>query len=174
MKRVLLWPSAALIIFAFAVLGIFGWWRITYDRQFDAMREAIAHRADLTVIKHWRHEDIVLEDFGFLVRSTATDFWIDIVDATSVRMPDDEIAGLLIRFEGDKGSRAVSIYSPYWKEHGLPKVKTTRAFLENAQMVVSALIKSPPPTTNLDSGPYAEHSMYLRIRIEARNSEPRQ
>jgi hypothetical protein len=172
MKRALLVLAALLLALAVGVLGLFVRWRVSYDDQFDALRSAIIARGRLPIVDQWRHEDITLEDFGFLVRSDVADFWIDITDDTRVRRPDDTLAGFVIQFEGDTGSRAISIYSPYWKNARMPQVKSYREFLEHAEMIVAQFKRHPPPVTNIDGGPFAEYAMYLRLRIRSKPQFP--
>lgn len=160
--RILSWVSLFLCV-AIAALAVK--MKLGYGREFDAFRDAIDQRGDLAVVDQWRHEDITLEDFGFLIWGRTGEFWIDINDDTRVRMPDDHVAGLLVQIGDGEGQRAISIDSPYWETAGLPRITSARDFLQNAETIIAKLKETPPAVTNLRVGFFAEYSLYLRVRL---------
>ena len=72
-RNVLVWlcvslPLIALIWMACFILNLtlpnYGW-EIGYFGQFNRVKHVIEEMPDVTIVDHWQHQDITLEDFGF-------------------------------------------------------------------------------------------------------------
>ena len=55
-------------------LGLFVWFAVGprtvhYDAEFDFAQRQLGRPGAATIVDSWRHEDITLEDFGFVVRT---------------------------------------------------------------------------------------------------------
>ena len=55
-------------------LGLFVWFAVgpmtfNYDAEFDFVQRQLGRPGAVTIVDSWRHEDITLEDFGFVVRT---------------------------------------------------------------------------------------------------------
>ncbi len=71
-KTILALPAVAVLVF----IGMIGWvwidlnlpdqgWEFGYYGQFNRVKHVIEDMPGVTIIDHWQHKDISLEDFGF-------------------------------------------------------------------------------------------------------------
>jgi hypothetical protein len=136
-----------LLIFVILIGGLIGWYRLTYNRQFNALRGALEQNR-YEIIDQWRHEDISLEDFGFTARTQVGDFAIDILDGSDVRTPPDRITGIYVRFAGKNMPEAqpIAFDTDYWRSLHLPKMETLADLLKYMPQTLAALRASPPPS----------------------------
>lgn len=149
-----------------ALVGIwFGWYRFTYNWEFNALRRSLEeNRYEIT--GQWRHEDITLEDFGFTIKTTAGECCIDIRDGTQVRVPNDPIEGIGIHYPKEMELRAFLFDSDYWRNLRLPEIKTVSDLLKHLPHVLEAFRTSPPAISHpAGGGNNANHSKYLFLRI---------
>lgn len=60
-----------LFIISWLVIQISGFflpnygWEVGYYAQFNRVKNVIEHMKGITIIDHWQHKDVTLEDFGF-------------------------------------------------------------------------------------------------------------
>jgi hypothetical protein len=141
-------------------VGAAGYHWLTYYSGYNALLREIQRHPSLQIVDHWRHEDMTLEDFGFAVRSARATAFVDIVDGSSIRRPDDRAKGIAFHLRGEthrEGNafmairRFIEFDGVDWQQRGLPKVRSIAELLPHFDVIVHSLFTSPPLTST--SGP---------------------
>jgi hypothetical protein len=121
-----------------------------YNWEFNALKREIQKHGNLKIVKSWRNDDLILDDFGFTVSWSAGEFQINLFgdSASSIHRPSDRAAGLLMwRDDRPYGQEAVAFGDPYWKTHHLPAIENIAGFLEHSEEVLTTLATQPPDAT---------------------------
>lgn len=147
------------------------WRDASYYREFRAFKATIRDH-NLRVIGTWEYdEDFVLEDYGVKVATKTSEFWIDSRYNHRLQKSDESIVGVWVQHEGDGlQSRAFAVESQFWKDAGLPMIKTFGDFLKHADVIIPKLRNAHVPSHGYQAGEAERLHRYLIIRF---NDEPR-
>ena len=135
--------------------------RATYYSEHNALLAEIRKHPDLTIVDHWRHEDLSLEDFGFAIRSKRATAFLNITDGSGIREPHDRAVGIALKLPREMRREGNTVYSlrrfirfdsAEWQRRRLPQVATIADVLANFDEIAHSLLSDPPPALLRDGG----------------------
>ena len=158
MKRALFVILVAIgLVLLVAVTGIYVY-HGRYYAQHNALLAEIQRHPNLSVVDHWRHEDMTLEDFGFAVRSARATAFVNVWDNSHVRWPTDRAVGIAVKISGERirsGTRLIRFDGLDWRRRGLPAIETMAELLAHFDDIAHSLETEPPPV--MDSEGWRDH-----------------
>ena len=158
----------ALLIFlgvmAILTVSLIAFYKFGYNRQYDALSAEIQSNEGYRIEDTWRHEDITLEDFGFIyVTDGGRKAQIDIADGSNVRIPSDKGKGVYLMFRKG-GVRADALISfsdrEFWAPITDKEIRTIADFLPHTDAFLRRCDHYPLETTDAT---WEEKLAYIRI-----------
>ena len=168
------WALAAIAVL---LIGTFVRYWMNYYSEYNELLREIRRHPHLQIVDHWRHEDVTLEDFGFAVRSPRVTAFVDIVDGSSIRRPQDPATGIkfhLPREVHQEGNtvrvihRFIEFDGVDWQQRGLPKIHNIAELLIHFDLIVHSLLTAPPAAST--HGPLPDF-ISLNLSVDRQRSK---
>jgi hypothetical protein len=100
-KKLLCAAVVLLVLVGAGILWLFAPMTFAYYRDFNLVRDRLERIPSITIVGSWKHEDVILEDFGFALRTPlGNGFQIDFWEGNARSAVFDRADGVVVHHGG--------------------------------------------------------------------------